>query len=136
MAWLEISSGRFSVMQVDNDDLLASEIARLNPAELVTCEDQLMPAGATLAGQGQKNASWYFELDSCERLLNEQYQTKDLRGFGIDALPHGPLPLKAGCLLQYIKDTVKTAVSHLQPIRHEQVDDVLLIDVNSRLCWN
>ncbi len=130
IAWLEVSSGRFSVTQLATDDLLASEIARLNPAELIVCEDQQIPLDRNWQQRMKSMPPWYFEKDSCERLLNEQYQTRDLQGFGIDKLS---LAISAaGCLLQYLKDTVKSAVSHLQPIRHEQVDDVLLIDANSR----
>ncbi len=130
VAWLEISSGRFSVMQLDDNELVAGEIARLNPAELIVCEDQVNPLERQWQDRAKNMPPWYFELDSCERLLNEQYQTRDLRGFGIDDLP---LAISAaGCLLQYIRDTVKTTISHLQPIRREQVDEVLLIDANSR----
>jgi DNA mismatch repair protein MutS len=35
-------------------------------------------------------------------------------------------------LLQYVNDTLKTKVTHLQPIRSEQLQDILLIDANSR----
>ena len=130
VAAVEISSGRFSVMQLEREDWLAGEIARLNPAELIVCEDQVLPLETTWLAKAKPMPPWYFEADSCERLLNEQYQTRDLRGFGIDDLPAAIAA--AGCLLQYLRDTVKTAVSHLQPIRHEQVDEVLLIDANSR----
>jgi DNA mismatch repair protein MutS len=73
---------------------------------------------------------WYFELETATRLLCDQYRTRDLDGFGI-----GELSLAisaAGCLLQYIKDTLKTALPHIQPVRADRVTDVLLIDSNSR----
>ncbi|MCH7881712.1 MAG: DNA mismatch repair protein MutS, partial [Proteobacteria bacterium] len=43
LASLEVSSGRFSVSLLDSDDLLGSEIARLDPAEILYCEDQVLP---------------------------------------------------------------------------------------------
>ncbi|MFT5219645.1 MAG: DNA mismatch repair protein MutS [Planctomycetota bacterium] len=130
VAALEISSGRFSVSQLDNDDLLNSEIARLNPAEIIYCEDQSLPLEPRFTRQAHSMPPWYFEAESCTRLLCEQYQTRDLQGFGIDDKVLAICA--AGCLLQYVNDTLKTRVSHLQPIHCEQIGDVLLIDANSR----
>jgi DNA mismatch repair protein MutS len=127
LAALEISSGRFSLSELDNDELMRGEIARLNPAEIIYCEDQELPLDAH---QAHAMSPWYFELDSATRLLCEQYRTRDLQGFGIAEA--GLAISAAGCLLQYVKDTLKTEIRHLQPLRYEQVSDLLLIDANSR----
>ncbi|MCZ6488169.1 MAG: DNA mismatch repair protein MutS, partial [Gammaproteobacteria bacterium] len=130
LASLEISSGRFVVSQVESDEMLVNEIARLNPAEIIYCEDQQLPLEAFHRQKAHAMPPWYFELETSTRLICDQYQTRDLDGFGI-----GELPLAisaAGCLLQYIKDTLKTALPHIQPVRSEPVSDVLLIDSNSR----
>ncbi len=130
LAALEISSGRFGLSQLENDELLRAEIARLNPAEIIYCEDQDPALDAGQAERGHAMPPWYFETEAATRLLCEQYHTRDLQGFGIaeSELAIGA----AGCLLQYVKDTLKTAVSHLQPPRLEQVSELLLIDANSR----
>ncbi|MCZ6723802.1 MAG: DNA mismatch repair protein MutS [Gammaproteobacteria bacterium] len=130
LASLEISSGRFVVSQVESDEMLVNEIARLNPAEIIYCEDQQLPLEAFYRQKAHAMPPWYFELETSTRLICDQYQTRGLDGFGI-----GELPLAisaAGCLLQYIKDTLKTALPHIQPVRAEPVSDVLLIDSNSR----
>jgi DNA mismatch repair protein MutS len=127
LAALEISSGRFSLSELDNDELLQGEIARLNPAEIIYCEDQELPLDTQ---QAHAMPPWYFELESATRLLCEQYRTRDLQGFGI---AEAPLAISAaGCLLQYVNDTLKTEIRHLQPLRYEQLSDLLLIDANSR----
>lgn len=130
LAALEISSGRFGLSQLENDELLRAEIARLNPAEIIYCEDQDPALDAGQAERAHAMPPWYFETEAATRLLCEQYHTRDLQGFGIaeSELAIGA----AGCLLQYVKDTLKTAVSHLQPPRLEQVSELLLIDANSR----
>ena len=130
VASLEISSGRFSAGQLDSDELLISEIARLNPAEIIFCEDQAVPLDASRRQLAHSMPPWYFELETATGLLCEQYKTRDLQGFGI---ADQPLAIcAAGCLLQYVNDTLKTRVTHLQAIRSERVSDVLLIDANSR----
>ncbi len=130
LAALEISSGRFSLSELDNDELLGSEIARLSPAEIIFCEDQELPLDSIYTQQAHAMPPWYFELDTATRLLCEQYRTTSLQGFGI--IESNIAISAAGCLLQYVNDTLKTEVSHLQPLRHEPVSDLLLIDANSR----
>jgi DNA mismatch repair protein MutS len=130
IASMEISSGRFTVSQLGLNDSLVGEIARLNPAEIIYCDDQLLPLEPAQLKQAHSMPTWYFEFETCTRLLCEQYHIHDLDGFGLTDLPLGICA--AGCLLQYIKDRLKTSLPHLQSIRIEQVSDVLLIDANSR----
>ncbi|MCP4186378.1 MAG: DNA mismatch repair protein MutS [Gammaproteobacteria bacterium] len=130
LAAIEISSGRFSVTQLENDTLLDSELARLQPAELIYCEDQTLPLDISNNHRAHAMPPWYFELQTCNRLLCEQYKTRDLQGFGLSDYPLAICA--AGCLLQYVQDTLKTDIPHILPIRTEQVSDVLLIDANSR----
>jgi len=130
LAALEISSGRFTLSELDSDELLRAEIARLNPAEIIYCEDQEPALDAGQSKRAHAMPPWYFEIESATRLLCEQYHTRDLQGFGI--AESGLAISAAGCLLQYVNDTLKTTVSHLQPPRFEQLSDLLLIDANSR----
>ncbi len=130
LAALEISSGRFSLSELDSDALLGSEIARLSPAEIIYCEDQQLPLDSIYTQQAHAMPPWHFELDTATRLLCEQYHTASLQGFGI---ADSSIAISAaGCLLQYVNDTLRTEISHLQPLRHETVSDLLLIDANSR----
>jgi len=130
LAALEISSGRFGLSELENHALLRAEIARLSPAEIIYCEDQEPALDAGQAERAHAMPPWYFETEAATRLLCEQYHTRDLQGFGIAEA--GLAIGAAGCLLQYVKDTLKTAVTHLQPPRLERVSDLLLIDANSR----
>ncbi len=130
LAALEISSGRFSLSELDSDDLLRAEIARLDPAEIIFCEDQELPLEAIYIQQAHAMPPWYFETDSATRLLCKQYRTRDLQGFGI---AESNLAISAaGCLLQYVNDTLKTEINHLQPLHYDSTSDLLLIDANSR----
>jgi DNA mismatch repair protein MutS len=130
IAALEISSGRFSLSELDSDELLNGEIVRLNPAEILYSEDQSPPLETAFLRQSHAMPPWYFELDSATRLLCKQYRVRDLQGFGIAEA--GLAISAAGCLLQYVNDTLKTEIHHLQPLRYEAVTDLLLIDANSR----
>ena len=130
LAALEISSGRFSLSELDNDELLGGEIVRLDPAEIIFCEEQQPPLDPIYMQKARAMPPWNFEHDTATRLLCEQYGTASLQGFGI---ADSSIAISAaGCLLQYVNDTLRTDINHLQPLRQEAVSDFLLIDANSR----
>ena len=130
LASVEVSSGRFTCSELSSDSQLQAEIARLAPAELLYCEDQTLPIETRFQQCAHSQPPWYFDFDTCSRLLNEQFKTRDLRGFGLQDYPVATAA--AGCLLQYVQDTLRTSLPHLQNIRTEQISDSLLIDSASR----
>jgi DNA mismatch repair protein MutS len=57
-------------------------------------------------------------------------RTQDLKGFGCETLT---LAIgAAGCLLNYAKETQRTALPHLRSLRHERLDDTVVLDGASR----
>ena len=131
LAWLELSSGRFTVLEAQGPAALAAELERLRPAELLLREDQDAAAIANAASTVvRERAPWHFELSAASRLLTDQLGTLDLRGFGADELP---LAIgAAGALLQYVRDTQRTALPHIRALRVEEPGDALAIDAATR----
>ncbi len=130
IAMLDISSGRFVVMEVADEDALLAELERIKPAELLYNEDQAF-AEALINRQGAKSqAPWHFESDTAFRLLTTQLKTKDLRGFGCE---HLIVAIQAaGALLQYAQDTQRSSLPHIRTLLIEQPDDAIIIDPASR----
>ena len=130
LATLDMSSGRFQLLQLDSAEQLHSELQRLNPAEILVNEDLLMEE--ILAGHigVRRRPPWEFDTDSALRLLNQQFGTKDLSGFGCDHLPVGISA--AGCLLQYAKDTQRNNLPHIRSISAENTEDSVALDAASR----
>ncbi len=54
----------------------------------------------------------------------------NLKGFGLDSM-HGAV-CAAGCLLHYCRETKRTPLIHLQPIRIEHSSDCIILDAISR----
>jgi DNA mismatch repair protein MutS len=131
LAWLELSSGRFNVLESAGPAALDAELERLHPAELLIAEDQaqLLP-GRWRQSVVRSRAPWHFELASASRLLADQLGTLDLRGFGVDVLP---LAIRtAGALLQYVRDTQRSALPHIRALRVEERADSLALDAATR----
>ncbi len=126
LAWLELSSGRFTVLQAEGAEALGSEIERLRPAEVLVPE-QLDPGINAFL---RERPPWHFDEDSCTRLLCEQFGTRDLAGFGCEN--HSLAIRAAGCLLQYVRDTQKAALPHLRGLRTEERSDAVLLDAATR----
>ena len=127
LAWLELSTGRFSVLETGSSSDAAAELQRLRPSEL------LVPDGVVLeviAAQGRTRPAWHFDAGSAQRLLIEQFQTQDLRGFGADGLEAAIAA--AGALLQYVQETQKAALPHLTGLRVEQPGEALILDAATR----
>ncbi|QIR13842.1 DNA mismatch repair protein MutS [Shewanella aestuarii] len=124
-ATLDISSGRFVISELDTREALEAELQRTRPAELLYSEDfSDMLLINNLKGI-RRRPEWEFDYDTCVNLLLNQFGTKDLRGFGIS---DARLALQAaGCLMQYVKDTQKTALPHINSIvRFNQADSIIL----------
>jgi DNA mismatch repair protein MutS len=127
LAWLELSSGRFCVLEADGDEALASEIERLRPAELLV-PDQSKPTG--ISTFIRERPPWHFDLQTATRALCDQFQTRDLAGFGC---ADRPLAISAaGCLLQYVRDTQKASLPHLRSVRTEERGEAVLLDAATR----
>ena len=127
LAWLELSSGRFSVLQTASETELAAELYRLQPSELLAPDGLDLPFAQF---NPRARPPWHFDPASAQRLLCEQFRTQDLRGFGADGLDAAIAA--AGGLLQYVQDTQKAALPHLTGLRIETPGDALILDATTR----
>lgn len=129
-ATLDISSGRFLLTEPCDSDTMAAELQRTNPAELLYAED--FTDTALIEGRRglRRRPLWEFEVDTARQQLNLQFGTRDLTGFGVEKAERGLCA--AGCLLQYVKDTQRTALPHIRSITMERPQDGIIMDAATR----
>ena len=127
---LDISSGRFTVLEVQSEEALLAEIERLRPAELLLPEDQTFPESLTNRPGCQTLPAWEFEYETAFRLLTTQFQTKDLHGFGCQGYKQAIEA--AGCLIHYAQETQRTELPHIRTLMVEQADDAIVLDAATR----
>jgi len=130
IATLDISSGRFFILQVSDDTALSSELGRIRPAEILAPEALVLPSDISSHGGLRRRPGWEFELDTAIRLLTRQFNTDSLEGFGCAHLEQAIQA--AGCLLNYARETQQTDLPHIQSIKVEQSEDSLVLDSISR----
>lgn len=130
LAVLDITSGRFSVLEINGWENLLAELERLNPVELLIPDDWPLGLPAEKRRGAKRRAPWDFERDTAHKSLCQQFATQDLKGFGCENLT---LAIgAAGCLLAYAKETQRIALPHLRSLRHERLDDTVILDGASR----
>jgi DNA mismatch repair protein MutS len=133
LAWLDLSAGRFSVMELGNLAALEAEVERLRPAEILAPDGAQPVLTRSLAGEDRSwraRPPWHFEIDSATRALTEQFHTRDLAGYGC---ADKPLAIAAaGALLAYVRETQKSALPHLLSITTEERDAAVIMDPATR----
>ena len=130
LAALELSSGRFVVQEFQGQETLLAELERLQPAELLLSDDNpLMDSFEDRPGL-RKYPPWHFDTDNASRQLSEQFATRDLAGFGCQDMPVAVAA--AGALLQYVKDTQRSALPHLRGLGVERHEDSVILDAATR----
>ena len=130
LAILDMTSGRFHVLQLNTLEALLSELERLRPAELLIQEnidtEFLSPVRTSLSFL----APWLFEVDYAHRILCEQLGTNDLSGFGCEDLEQAISA--AGCLLHYVRETQRSVLPHIHSLHLEQREDSIILDAATR----
>jgi DNA mismatch repair protein MutS len=129
IAYLDLSTGRFRLLEVTGEESLEGELQRLNPAETLFHESVYQPAVTGRRG-ARSQPAWEFDSEAARRALNTQFQTHDLTGFGCEELE---LAIgAAGCLLQYVKDTQRGNLPHIRAMQQERRDDSVILDAATR----
>ncbi|MBD1550506.1 DNA mismatch repair protein MutS [Pseudomonas typographi] len=130
LAVLDITSGHFAVQEIKGWENLLAELERINPVELLIPDDWPQGLPAEKRRGSRRRAPWDFDRDTARKSLCQQFGTQDLKGFGCEQLT---LAIgAAGCLLAYAKETQRTALPHLRSLRHERLDDTVVLDGATR----
>lgn len=130
LAALDMSGGRFHLLEVEDREALGGELARLKPAELLISEESDLTLLRDYPYQVRSRAPWEFDYDTAIRLLTAQMQTYDLHGFGCQEMQAALCA--AGALLQYAKETQRAAMPHIRTIQVERREESLILDAASR----
>ncbi len=134
LAWVELSTGHFSLTAVSRTELV-DEIARLNPAEVLISEVCMEAPWARALRVASSLAvtprpSWDFVPEQAKKSLHDQFRTTTLGGFGVD--DDSAEVQAAGALVAYLRDTQKTAISHITRLTPYHRKEVMALDEMTR----
>ncbi|RQW62921.1 DNA mismatch repair protein MutS [Vibrio viridaestus] len=129
-ATLDLTSGRFQLSEPSSEEAMAAELQRTSPKELLFPEDFPSVRLMETRKGNRRRPVWEFEIDTARQQLNQQFGTKDLVGFGVEKAHLGLCA--AGCLIQYVKDTQRTALPHIRSLTYDRQDDSVILDAATR----
>ncbi len=130
LAWMELSSGNFSITECTGMEELQGEMQRLRPAELLVSESVQLPESLADAPTIHERRNWQFSASSARKSLEEQFRVHSLEGFGVEGMDRAIAA--AGCLLDYVKDTQRGSLPHVRALRVERPGEALLMDAATR----
>ncbi len=130
LAWADLAGGRFLVNEVDSEDALEAELARLEPAELLVPDEDGWPSFVHTRSGARRRAPWLFDADSGRRQLLAFFGLHDLSAFGIDDKPLATAA--AGALLGYVEETQKQRLPHLTAIAVENASEAIAMNAATR----
>ncbi|WP_025612763.1 DNA mismatch repair protein MutS [Vibrio parahaemolyticus] len=129
-ATLDVTSGRFQLTEPETEEAMMAELQRTAPRELLFPEDFEPVHLMSNRNGNRRRPVWEFELDTAKQQLNQQFGPRDLVGFGVE---HASLGLcAAGCLIQYVKDTQRTALPHIRSLTFDRQDHSVILDAATR----
>ncbi|HEX6964073.1 MAG TPA: DNA mismatch repair protein MutS, partial [Lacipirellula sp.] len=121
LAWIDLSTGRFEASVVAAERL-GDEIARIAPVEILVRDDaDELPAEWTEGRMVTRRPPWAFSREAAAASLAQQFGTQSLEGFGF-ADDDGPAIQAAGAILDYLAETQKSSLAHVDrliPYRRE-----------------
>lgn len=129
LSWVDLSSGRFHLLELTENTQLSAELTRLQPAELLLQEGSPLEEYC-LNFPVKVRPGWEFNFDSAKKRLCEQFTVTNLAAFGEQDYPTALTA--AGALLSYLHNTQKQALPHLNSLTLENSHDYLQLDASTQ----
>ncbi len=133
LAWVDLSTGRFQAAGFPQAEL-ADQLARIGPSECLLAEGQPLPPGAEQPRlMLTRRPPWAFNWETACQTLRKHFGTYSLEGFGFgDSQEDRQAIRAAGAILDYLMETQKTSLAHLDRLLPYRRGSVLEIDQSTR----
>jgi len=129
ISFCDISTGEFKVYEVPANHL-KQQIELISPAEILLSKkmkEEFAPVITSINSSIRitKLDDWIFNFEYAKELLLMQFKTVNLKGFGIEKLNAGVIA--AGGILNYLQETQKANLSHLNKVSLYNPSDYMLL---------
>jgi len=136
LSFLDISTGDFSVAEIDGAENLAeldTMLARFTPREIVLPRAyQTAPGLSGLLRQYTQAINgyddWTFDYETAYRALLDHFKVASLEGFGCSGMKAGISA--SGAALRYIEETQKTGLANIRRMTPFRANEHMVIDAS------
>ncbi len=131
LAWVELSTGEFWAMDTPLARL-DDELARVAPREFLVSEScDALPGTSLREEVVTRRPEWQFSTASARECLLRHFGVASLAGFGFEE-ENSPGTQAAGGILQYLLETQKTSLVHIERLQLHDDRRTLQIDEATR----
>ena len=136
LAIADVTTGEFSVAEIDDAVRLRDEMLRFSPKEIV-CNEAMFMSGINVEELRQAQhiyvnalAPRYFDEEAGEKLIKEHFHVAHTDGLGLHDMPFALSA--AGALLIYLYETQKNDLENITRINILNAGSYMLIDSSTR----
>jgi DNA mismatch repair protein MutS len=134
ISFADISTGEYFTFEVPESSL-SQQIESIAPAEILIKKSEKdfftnLISKINPSVRITKLDDWIFNFDYANELLLMQFKTVNLKGFGIENLHNGIIA--AGAVLNYLQETQKVNLSHLNSISLYNPSEFMLLDSSTK----
>ena len=133
---VDVTTGDFYMTEVEGLAKLQDEIYKYMPTEII-CNDAFVMSGYDIEDlKGRLGMAvytlepWYFDDDGCRKCLMNHFKVNTLAGLGLEDFPSGMI--SAGAAMQYLLETQKTDLTHINHIIPYLASRFMLLDSSTR----
>ena len=135
LAWIDVSTGRFFAATFPTHEL-PDQLARIHPAELLVSDGVGTLAEAWTQGIAvTRRPAWTFAHNAAIASLSKHFGTRSLDGFGFEVADNAAdaAALRAaGAVLDYLTETQKASLAHVDRLQPYSASERLAIDPATR----
>ena len=127
ISFLDVSTGEFLVAE-GNHEYLQKLISGFRPSEIIFEKNKKTDFENAFGSDHYtfRLDEWIFTKDYAEETLNNQFQTKTLKGFGIDNLPKATVA--AGAIFHYLGENQHKRLDHITSIARIEEERYVWLD--------
>ncbi|MFC0603876.1 DNA mismatch repair protein MutS [Winogradskyella pulchriflava] len=127
ISFLDISTGEFLTSQ-GNAEYIDKLLQNFNPSEVLISKQSRKAFTETFGNDFHTFylEDWVFQADYANETLTKHFNTKTLKGYGIDDLYEGIIA--SGVVLHYLSETRHNKLEHITTISRIATDDYVWMD--------
>lgn len=127
IAFLDVSTGEFLTSE-GNAEYIDKLLQNFNPSEILFSKQKRKYFSEAFGDQYHTFhlEDWVYQIDYASETLNKHFNTKNLKGFGIDHLENGIIA--AGAVLHYLDETQHNKLQHITKIARIAEEEYVWMD--------
>jgi len=137
LAVADITTGEFLVTEIAEEEKLMDELAKFQPSEILV--NQELADMQSLSFDSLRDRikvyvnpypSFHFQYDRTKDKVLHQFGVLNLEGLGMESMDIGVTA--AGALLEYLEETQKRELTHINHVKTYSVADYMVLDAATR----